>query len=304
MNRYEILPEVSILEAMSIMDDVRCFSLCIRGGDALISIEEIQQALLSGVSPRATVGSIVGRDWDVWAANGHNYDLPVVIMAGGQGTRLHPLTLETPKPLIPIGDTTLIEMCMDTFSRAGCRKFFISLNYKADMIERYLRSRDGVRSYEFYREDKPLGSGGSLSLIRDRISETFIVASCDIILRQDFQRVIDYHRKSGNEATIVSAFKRYKLTYGNLLTDEKQRLTAMEEKPEYCFRTNTAVYVFEPNLLADVPDGTYYPITSLIDKVIKRGGRVGCFPITYGSWRDVGTWEDYEFMKAGGLRDN
>ena len=297
----EILTSASILEAMSIMDEVQSLTLKVQGSDMLLSVEDLQQALLAGVSPREPVASVIGRSWNVWMPTGEAYDLPVVIMAGGEGTRLRPMTLTTPKPLIPIGDTTLVEMCMKTFYDAGCRKFFVSLNYKADQIERFLSPRAGDRDFVFYREEKPLGSGGSLSLVKDRISNTFIVASCDIVLRQDFRRVIDYHRHSGNVATIVSAFKRYKLTYGNLLTDDHQRLTAMEEKPEYCFRTNTAVYIFEPSLLSEVPDNTYYPITCLIDKVIKRGGRVGCFPITYGSWRDVGTWEDYEFMKAGGL---
>lgn len=265
-----------------------------------VDVERIQQALLSGVSPRAKLADVEGRDFDAWPTSGaDNSRVPVVIMAGGEGTRLRPLTLTTPKPLIPIRDSTLVEMCMDTFAKAGCRKFFVSLNYKADLIEETLtrKNQGHDREYVFYREDKPLGSGGSLSLIRDQIKSTFIVASCDIVLKQDFRKVLDYHRASGNVATVVVALKRYKLTYGNMVTDENQRLLAMEEKPEYCFRVNTAVYVFEPELLNDVPDDTYYPITSLIDTAIKRGGRVGCFPITYGSWRDVGTWDDYEFMK-------
>lgn len=282
-------PQTSLLSAMDAAD---------RGES--VDVELIQQALLSGVSPRAALADVCGRTFDVWPARGaDNGEVPVVIMAGGVGSRLRPLTLTTPKPLIPIRDTTLVEMCMDTFAKAGCRRFFVSLNYKADMIEDFLAKQYAAsdRDFVFYREDKPLGSGGSLSLIRNQIKSTFVVASCDIVLRQDFRKVLDYHRASGNEATVVVALKRYKLTYGNMVTDENQRLLAMEEKPEYCFRVNTAVYVFEPHLLKDVPDDTYYPITSLIDSVIKRGGRVGCFPITYGSWRDVGTWEDYEFMR-------
>ena len=287
---------------MSIMDEARETALEVEGAAGKVTVETVQQALLGGMSPRDAIGEAMGREFNVWPQSAAGYELPVVIMAGGEGSRLRPLTYQIPKPLIPIGETTLVEMCMDTFANAGCKKFFVSLNYKADQIERYLSEHNSRgHEYVFYREDKPLGSGGSLSLIRDQIKSTFIVASCDIVLKQDFRRVIDYHRASGNQVTVVVALKRYKLTYGNMLVDKNQRLMSMEEKPEYAFRVNTAVYVFEPELLREVPE-EYYPITSLIDKVIKRGARVGCFPITYGSWRDVGTWEDYHFMMDGGLK--
>jgi len=234
-----------------------------------------------------------------------DYNLPVVVMAGGKGTRLRPLTETTPKPMIPIGRTTLADLMMDTFSDIGCKRFFLSLNYHADQIEDfYTRNNPRQREYVFFREDKPLGSGGPLSLIRDRLDSTFIVGSCDIVLdhRIDFRKVVDYHRAARNEITVVVALKRHKLTYGNMVVDEEGQVVRMEEKPTYTFRINTAIYIFEPHVLKDLPDNEYTPITSLIDGVIQRRGRVGCYELEYDQWRDVGTWEDYEFMKAGGLR--
>ena len=230
-----------------------------------------------------------------------NYDLPVVVMAGGEGTRLRPLTTTTPKPMIPVGEVTLADKMMNTFEKIGCRRFFLSLNYHADQIERYYTEHNpGNREYVFFREDKPLGSGGPLSLIRDRLNTTFIVGSCDIVLHRDidFRKVIDYHRSAKNEVSVVVALKHHHLTYGNMVVDEEGQLLRMEEKPTYTFRINTAIYIFEPEVLSALPYNEYTPITTLIDGVIQRKGRVGCYEIGYDKWRDVGTWEDYEWLKA------
>ena len=235
------------------------------------------------------------------------YDLPVVVMAGGEGTRLRPLTNILPKPLLPIGKKTIIETIMDRFVEIGCRRFFISLNYMADTIERYLTEHnDGRYEFTFFREDRPMGSGGSLSLIRDKIKEPFFVTNCDNILQQDLAEIVEVHRQNKNEMTVVAAVKSMKLPYGNLLVAgdvethaghmelvDGERVVKVEEKPEFLFRVNTGVYVMEPELLKEVPDGRYFPITDLMNIIINRNGRVGCFPITDGSWCDIGNWEDY-----------
>ena len=234
------------------------------------------------------------------------YDLPVVVMAGGEGTRLRPLTNILPKPLLPIGKKTIIESIMDRFVEIGSRRFFISLNYMADTIERYLTEHnDGRYEFTFYREDCPMGSGGSLSLIRDKINEPFFVTNCDNILQQDLAEIVEVHRQNKNEMTVVAAVKSMKLPYGNLVVEGDdsrvghvehvggKQVVRVEEKPEFLFRVNTGVYVLEPQLLKDIPDNQYFPITDLMNTIIKRGGRVGCFPITDGSWCDIGNWEDY-----------
>ena len=234
-------------------------------------------------------------------ASTKHFDMPVVVMAGGEGTRLRPLTNILPKPLLPIGKKTIIETIMDRFVEIGCRRFFISLNYMADTIERYLTEHnDGRYELFFFREDKPMGSGGSLSLIRDKIKEPFFVTNCDNILQQDLGEIVDVHRQNNNEMTVVAAVKGMKLPYGNLVVEEGdethiagERVVRVEEKPEFIFRVNTGVYVMEPNLLKEVPDDQYFPITDLMNKIIKRNGKVGCFPITDGSWCDIGNWDDY-----------
>lgn len=237
---------------------------------------------------------------DVFEENAHTratvgkYDLPVVVMAGGEGTRLRPLTNILPKPLLPIGKKTIVETIMDRFVDIGCKRFYISLNYMADTIERYLTEHnDGRYELTFFREDKPMGSGGSLSLIRDQIKEPFFVTNCDNILQQDLSEIVEVHRQNKNEMTVVAAVKSMKLPYGNLVTGEQEQVVRVEEKPEFLFRVNTGVYILEPKLLHEIPINQYYPITDLMNTIIARDGRVGCFPITDGSWCDIGNWEDY-----------
>ncbi|MBQ6339117.1 MAG: NTP transferase domain-containing protein [Kiritimatiellae bacterium] len=250
-----------------------------RDGDEVVDVVFWEDLFEEAMHTRATVGK---------------YDLPVVVMAGGEGTRLRPLTNILPKPLLPIGKKTIIESIMDRFVEIGSRRFFISLNYMADTIERYLAEHnDGRYEFTFFREDRPMGSGGSLSLIRDKIKEPFFVTNCDNILQQDLAEIVEVHRQNRNEMTVVAAVKSMKLPYGNLVVGKDEQVVNVEEKPEFLFRVNTGVYVMEPGLLNEVPDGRYFPITDLMNIIIKRGGRVGCFPITDGSWCDIGNWGDY-----------
>lgn len=220
-------------------------------------------------------------------------DLPVVIMAGGKGTRLKPLTNVMPKPLIPIGEKTILEEIMDRFENIGCKKFYLSVNYKYDMIEFYLDQLEHKYNISFFKEDKPLGTIGSVSLLRGKITTPFFVSNCDIIIDQDFRDVYDYHCKNKNDITIVSAIKSFKIPYGVIDTAENGIMTGLTEKPELTYMINTGVYILQPELINDIPENEFYHITHLIDKVIKRGGKVGCFPVSENSWIDMGEWNEY-----------
>ena len=224
----------------------------------------------------------------------HSLDLPVVIMAGGVGSRLRPLTNILPKPLLPYGGKTIIETIMDRFVQAGCKKFFLSLNYKASLIRHYFEELKNA-SYEIssFEEEIPLGTAGSLSLIADSLKTPFFVSNCDIVIEQDLREVWDYHHTNKNELTIVAALKHVKLAYGSLITGEDGLLRELSEKPELLFKVNTGVYLLEPQLLSMIPKGEFYNMTDLIDAVVARGGRVGVFPVSEGSWTDIGNWSDY-----------
>ena len=222
------------------------------------------------------------------------FHLPVIIMAGGQGIRLRPLTNVLPKPLIPIGEQTMLEDIMDRFVECGCHDFYVSVNYKADTIKRYMSNLDKPQyNIAYFQEDKPLGTAGSLHLLKDKIKDTFFVSNCDIIIDEDYGEILKYHRENHNEITVVAAIKNMAIPYGTLETKEEGLLSDIKEKPEYTFKINTGMYILEPNLINEIPEDKFYHITYLIEKLMKEGRRVGVYPINEGSWTDVGNWVEY-----------
>lgn len=220
-------------------------------------------------------------------------NLPVVIMAGGKGTRLKPITNVIPKPLVPVGDKTILEVILDQFESIGCHKFYMSVNYKADMMKYYLSQLDHKYDVEFFTEDKPLGTIGSVSLLKGKITTPFFVSNCDSINEQDYRDVWDYHVSNNNNMTIVTMVKSFKIPYGVIETGEDGLMTALKEKPEQTYQVNTGVYILNPELIDEIPEGEFFHITHLMEKVQSRGGRVGCFPVSEHSWKDMGEWSEY-----------
>lgn len=227
------------------------------------------------------------------AAQRPKLDIPVVIMAGGKGTRLKPLTNVIPKPLVPIGEKTILEVIMDQFEAIGCRKFYMSVNYKADMIKYYLSQLDHRYDVEFFMEEKPLGTIGSVSLLKGRISTPFFVSNCDSINEQDYRDVYDYHVGNHNDMTIVTMVKSFKIPYGVIETGEDGLMVNLQEKPEHTYMVNSGVYILNPELIDEIPNGQFFHITHLMEKVKAEGGRVGCFPVSEDSWKDMGEWSEY-----------
>ncbi|MGE5355206.1 MAG: nucleotidyltransferase family protein [Deltaproteobacteria bacterium] len=223
-----------------------------------------------------------------------HFDLPVVIMAGGKGSRLQPLTNVLPKPLIPVGEKSILENIMDSFVAHGSKRFYISVNYKAEMIKHYFRELNNP-SYEisYFVEDRPLGTAGSMYLLKGEISETFFVSNCDILIKNDYTEILDYHKKHKNEITIISAFRHYPIPYGIIETSNNGRLKSITEKPELSFQINTGMYILEPSILDEIPENSFFHITDLIEKIRKRKGQIGVFPITEKSWVDIGDWDEY-----------
>ena len=219
--------------------------------------------------------------------------LPVVIMAGGKGTRLKPITNVIPKPLVPIGDKTILETILDQFEEIGCTKFYMSVNYKADIIKYYLGQLDHKYDIEFFQEEKPMGTIGSLSLLKGRIATTFFDSNCDSSNDQDYRDVYDYHVRNHNDLTIVTMVKSFKIPYGVIETGEDGLLVSLSEKPELTYQVNTGVYILNPHCIDEIPDGEFFHITQLMERIKTRGGRVGCFPVSEHAWKDMGEWDEY-----------
>lgn len=220
--------------------------------------------------------------------------LPVVIMAGGKGTRLKPITNVLPKPLIPIGEKTIVEHIMERFIDVGCNEFIFSVNYKSELIEYYFNSFDHLNySIKYFKEEKPLGTAGSLHLLNGVINETFFVSNCDIIIDQDFSEIYRYHKNNKNEITLVAALKNYKIPYGTVETGDDGLLITMQEKPDITFKINAGLYILEPHLLKEIPKNHFFHITHLIEKIQDRNGKIGVFPVSEKSWKDIGEWDEY-----------
>ena len=134
---------------------------------------------------------------------------PVVIMAGGFGTRLKPLTNVIPKPLVPIGEKTIIEYIIERFEAVGCEKFYCSVNYKADILKYYLETKG--KKMEYFQEPQPLGTAGSLYLLKDKLNDTFFVINCDILLDVDLSELMKFHKKNENAITLVSVVKNLQI---------------------------------------------------------------------------------------------
>lgn len=238
-------------------------------------------------------------EWDKLfdvAQQAHNQEminLPVVIMAGGKGTRLKPITNVIPKPLIPVGDKTILEEIMDQFEKIGCKKFYMSVNYKSDMMRFYLDQLDHKYLIEFFEETKPLGTIGSVSLLKGKITTPFFVSNCDIMIDQDYRDVYEYHKINQNDITIVTAVKSLKIPYGVIETSENGLMTGLKEKPEQTYMINTGVYLLNHELIDEIPEGEFIHITHLIQNIQARGGRVGCFPVSENAWKDMGDWNEY-----------
>jgi len=221
-------------------------------------------------------------------------NLPVVIMAGGKGSRLKPITNVLPKPLIPIGDKTMIEDILDRFVNVGCRDFYMSVNYKADMIKHYFETLNNKNyNISYFQEEIPLGTAGGLHLLRGKIDKTFFVSNCDISIDENYAEILKYHRDNGNELTIVSALRHYPIPYGTIETGPNGMLKKITEKPELTFQINSGMYILEPKLLDEIPVNKFFHITNLIENIQKRNGKVGVFPVSEKSWKDIGNWTDY-----------
>lgn len=221
------------------------------------------------------------------------FDLPVVVMAGGSGTRLRPLTYVIPKPLIPIDDKTMLEHIFNRFNVYGCKRFYLSVNYKASFIRHFISEKKLPYDVRFIEEGKPLGTAGSLTLLKNKINQTFFVSNCDILIKEDYSEILKYHLDNNNELTVIAALKSYSIPYGTLETGDYGQLLSLSEKPDLTYKINSGMYILEPHLLNQIPDNEFFHITHLIEQIILRKGRVGVYPVSEKSWEDIGEWDSY-----------
>ena len=221
---------------------------------------------------------------------------PVVLMAGGLGTRLRPLTDNCPKPLLRIGNKPIMEIILENFIQQGFSNFYVSVNYMADMIEEYFGggSRYGV-SIQYIREKKRLGTAGALSLLPEDISEPVLVMNGDLLTRVDFGQLLDCHRYRHADATMCVREYRYQVPYGvvDIANEKDWEITGLVEKPAHSAFVNAGIYMLNPEIIKEIPKDTYFDMTDVFAENLKKKRKNMAFPIRE-YWMDVGRLEDFE----------
>lgn len=223
-------------------------------------------------------------------------NVPVIIMAGGKGTRMKPFTNIFPKPLIPIGDKSMLEVIMDEYNIYFKSTFYISVNFKANLIKAYLEEYIDLYDFSYIHENIPLGTGGALKYLEGKISSPFFVSNCDILIKANYSEIYRNHIEDNNDVTIVASMIHYKVPYGVCEIENGGSLIQLIEKPEYDFLVNAGMYVLNPEIIKYIPENTFFNITDLIDTVKKNGGKVGVFPVSENSYYDSGQWKEYTSM--------
>ena len=220
-------------------------------------------------------------------------DLPVVIMAGGQGTRLAPFTSVLPKPLIPVGDKTIIEIIIDQFLPYGLDHFHLSINYKSKILKSFFEELSPSYSVSYVEEREPRGTAGSLRDLYSATPENLIVTNCDIVVQTDYAELVSFHIDNNYDVTLVASLKDYRIPYGVCELEKGGGLARIKEKPQYSFLVNTGMYIVRRDRLGLIPEGKRCDMTDFIEQIKGAGGRIGVFPVGENAWIDTGEWTEY-----------
>jgi dTDP-glucose pyrophosphorylase len=217
----------------------------------------------------------------------------VVLMAGGLGSRLMPLTDDCPKPLLRVGGKPVLETILENFLEYGFKKFFLAVNYKAELIKAHFG--DGAKwgvDIRYLHEEKRLGTAGALSLLPEKPTKPLLVMNGDLLTKVNFQQMLDFHILHHAEATMCVREYNYQIPYG-VVKINKHRLKDIEEKPVERSFVNAGIYILEPEVLKYIPYNEYYNIPTLFKTIMENNGEVTVFPIRE-YWLDIGQMSDFE----------
>jgi len=215
----------------------------------------------------------------------------VVLMAGGLGSRLTPLTDDTPKPLLPIGNKPVLEIILESFVSQNFHNFYISVNYKSEVIKAHFGDGEkwGV-DVKYLEENQRLGTAGALKLIPVKTQDPVIVMNADVLTRINFPDLLEYHASQNSKATMCVREHDFQVPYGVVGIDRDQ-IVDIEEKPIHRFFVNAGIYVIDGEVIGLVPSGEYFDMTSLFDRIIEKKINTAAYPI-HEYWVDIGRMED------------
>jgi NDP-sugar pyrophosphorylase family protein len=214
-------------------------------------------------------------------------------MAGGKGKRLRPLTYKLPKPLLPLGNRSVIETIIEGLKQYGFQNIIVSVKYKSELIKKHLGdgTKLGVR-LSYVNEKKAMGTAGSLGLIKDQIKLPFLVVNGDVLTKVNFKNLLDFHIQEGNEITACVKKYDFQIPYGVVEANDLN-IMKIVEKPWQSVFVNAGIYALNPSIFEFVPRGERLDMTILMNNVQRHGGKVGGFPISE-YWIDIGNSTDFK----------
>lgn len=280
-------------DALSYINDAR--KMMFETGVDAVPVVDQAMRITDIVSLRDVV-----KDESAKTIKGASLKIPVVIMAGGQGSRLDPFTRILPKPLIPIGEKPVVEIIIENFLRHTTGDIYLILGYKAEMVRSYFDNAVSKYRLTYIHEgENPLGTAGGLHLLPKQFPRTFFLSNCDTIITAKYEDIYAFHRDNKYDITIVGSIQHHTVPYGVIKINSNRALKKIEEKPEYDFLVNTGMYVLEKSVLRYISSSKPLHVTDLIKKVRAHKGKVGVYPVSEKSWFDVGQWESYRKTTKG-----
>lgn len=257
---------------------------------------EGQYGLLPVVNKRGVVKKVITWNEIFNYTKNKIVEIDVIIMAGGKGLRLLPLTQVLPKPLVPINGKPMLEHILDNFKNFKFKNVYLILNHQANLIKSYFQNYDKNISLQYFKEPEPLGTIGGIKSINTNISENFLLTNCDTLFRIDFNKLIDFHKKNKNLITVLVSKNQLRYPYG-LCKIKNGKLFSILEKPKFNFICNAGLYVMNKKVLKLIPKKKF-DTTDLLKKCLKLNYNIGVFEISNSSWTDLGQLSD--FKKAAG----
>lgn len=218
-------------------------------------------------------------------------DNPVVIMAGGLGTRLRPMTEDTPKPLLPVGGRPILETIIEQLTGHGLTRIFLSVNYKSEMVRKHFGDGSNFGAdIRYLEEEDSLGTAGPLSLIDDVGEAPFLVMNGDLLTKLNFKALLAYHRELESQVTVCVRDFDMQVPFG-VIEQANNRVRSIVEKPIHKFLVNAGIYVVEPRVVGGVPKGQRLDMPDLLRQLMDTEEAVAAFPV-HEYWLDVGRIED------------
>lgn len=217
----------------------------------------------------------------------------VVVLAGGLGTRLRPLTEQTPKPLLRVGDRTVLDVLVEQIASYGFQNLLLAVGYQADRVEQHFGdgARLGVR-IRYVRETEPLGTIGAVRLAEAWLERPFLVVNGDLMTRVNFEHLLEFHERERFDITLALKEYEFRIPYG-VVELSSGEVCALEEKPRRTCLVNAGIYALQPSVITLIPAGRRFDMTDLVQSALESKHRVGGFPI-HEYWLDIGASEDYE----------